>query len=318
MIINLDKKQIYRNLCLTEKSIPIFSRDWWLDAVCGNEHWDVAIVTNGDLVIGAMPYYMKIKYGFKILCQPKLTQTLGPWIRINEAKYTNQLAYQKDIMQNLIVQLPSYNYFSQNWHYSITNWLPFYWQGFEQTTHYTYIIPELSSLDNVFSELRENIRGDIRKASNRFSLQVRTNLSLDDFFKLNESTFIRQNKKVPYNKELVKKIDNACHQRNCRKIFIAEDEDGRLHAGVYIIWDENSAYYLMGGGEPDLRNSGASSLCLWEAIKYASKVTQKFDFEGSMLEPVERFVRAFGAKQTPYFNVYHTPSFLVRVIKALR
>jgi hypothetical protein len=47
---------------------------------------------------------------------------------------------------------------------------------------------------------------------------------------------------------------------------------------------------------------------MWEAIKFASTVTKRFDFEGSMIEPVERFFRAFGAKQTPYFALTHRPS----------
>jgi hypothetical protein len=95
--------------------------------------------------------------------------------------------------------------------------------------------------------------------------------------------------------------------RVARKIFIAEDDQGRRHAGVYMVWDENSAYYLMGGGDPALRNGGAASLCMWEAVKYASTVARSFDFEGSMLESVERFFRGGGAVQMPYFSVWKTP-----------
>jgi len=28
-----------------------------------------------------------------------------------------------------------------------------------------------------------------------------------------------------------------------------------------------------------------------------------FDFEGSMIEPVERFFRSFGAQRVPYFGI---------------
>ncbi len=35
----------------------------------------------------------------------------------------------------------------------------------------------------------------------------------------------------------------------------------------------------------------------------ARAVTDVFDFEGSMLKPVERFFRAFGGRQTPYLRV---------------
>ena len=74
----------------------------------------------------------------------------------------------------------------------------------------------------------------------------------------------------------------------------------------------------MGGGNPDLRNSGAQSLCMWEAIKFASSLNLSFDFEGSMIEPIERFFRNFGAIQTPFFCIYKTNSKLIKIRKFLR
>jgi hypothetical protein len=38
----------------------------------------------------------------------------------------------------------------------------------------------------------------------------------------------------------------------------------------------------------------------------ARAVTDVFDFHGSMLQPVERFFRAFGGRQTPYLSVTRT------------
>jgi hypothetical protein len=72
---------------------------------------------------------------------------------------------------------------------------------------------------------------------------------------------------------------------------------------LYVVWDPNAAFHLLSGGDPELRTSGAGSLLMWEAIMRARAVTDVFDFEGSMLEPVERFFRAFGARQTPYIHV---------------
>jgi hypothetical protein len=72
---------------------------------------------------------------------------------------------------------------------------------------------------------------------------------------------------------------------------------------AYLVGDRRTTYYLMGGGDPQLRTSGAGSLLMWEAIRRARAVSQVFDFEGSMLRPVERFFRAFGGRQTPYPHV---------------
>jgi len=310
-------KAQYRILCETEPSIPLFSQAWWLDAVAGDS-WNVVVVEKGGEIQAAMPYVMKQKFGLTLLTQPALTQNLGPWIRPTHAKYAKRLSREKDLMQALIDQLPSYTHFQQNWHHTVTNWLPFYWKGFEQTTRYTYRIDDLEDEETVWKEVQSNIKRDIRKASNREGVVVRDDLGIDEFFSLNEMVFARQGKTLPYTKAFVENLDAAAAERKARKIFIAEDSQGRRHAGVYLVWDSKSAYYLMGGGDPKLRNSGATSLCMWEAIKFASTVTQSFDFEGSMIEPVERFFRAFGARQTPYYAVSHTPSKAFKLMKFVR
>ena len=85
----LDKRSLYRLLCMSEVSIPLFQQAWWLDATGGEEGWDVAIVERGGEVHAAMPYVAQKRLGFTIISQPELTQFLGPWTRDTGAKLTN-------------------------------------------------------------------------------------------------------------------------------------------------------------------------------------------------------------------------------------
>jgi len=314
-----DHKQYYRAFCLSEPGIPVFSQDWWLDAVCeGAKNWDVVLVERKGEIVASMPYYVVRKYGFIKFKQPPLTQNLGPWLRPSDARNAKVLAEQKDLMQALIDQLPVFDHFEQNWSHLNSNWLPFYWRGFHQTTRYTYILPDLTDESSLWAGFSTNIRTDIRKAENRFKLKVRDDLGLDIFLRLNKMTFSRQGKSLPYTEAFVHRLDAACNEHHCRKIWIAEDSEGHYHAGVYVVWDENSAYCLMIGGDPELRSSGATSLCMWHAIRHAATVTKRFDFEGSMIEPVERFFRAFGSAQTPYFSISKTPSRILRLRYAVK
>lgn len=304
----MTNKELYIELCENQPTIPIFSQPWWLDCVAGQNNWDVALVSEKNKIKASMPYVQTTKMGMTILNMPKLTQTLGPWIAPNTLNEYKRLSLEKKLLTELISQLPNFSQYQQNWHHSRTNWLPFYWHGFEQSTNYTYVLSDLKDLAVLFKSFASNVKGDIKKAENRFKLEVKVNPDLEEFIELNKMVFKRQGKALPYTEDFVRQLDKVCTERKCRRIFIAKDEQGRNHAGVYIIWDRNSAYYIMGGGDPEMRNSGATSLCMWNAIQFASQVTQKFDFEGSMLEPVERFFRAFGAKQTPYFSVKKTNS----------
>ncbi|ABU56887.1 GNAT family N-acetyltransferase [Roseiflexus castenholzii] len=295
----------------------IFHQAWWLDAVAPNS-WGEITVEQGGKIQARLPYVIKQKYGLKIITMPPLTPFLGPWIRNAKGKYVNRLSVEKELIGELFERIPQFDLFLQNFHHSVTNWQPLYWKEFQQTTHYTYLIPDLTNLDKVWENLKESARREIRKATYRFNLMVRTDLNIDDFLDLHIRTFRRQGKELPYPVSLVQRLDETCLKYNTRKIFIAEDVQGRRHAGVYIVWDEDSAYYLMGGGDPELRSSGATSLCMWEAIKFASTVTKSFDFEGSMIEPIERFFRSFGAYQTPYFQVMKYNSLPLKIYADVR
>ncbi|MCJ8316218.1 GNAT family N-acetyltransferase [Idiomarina sp.] len=309
-------KQTYRELCDEEPSIPLFSQAWWLDAVAG-ESWDVVLVIKNEKIIGALPYVQNKKYGFSVSTQPKLTQTLGPWIRHTKKSYPKGLAYEKDVLGQLAARLPSFDYFSQNWHCSLTNWLPFYWKGFEQTTRYTYRINIKSDKEELLKSFQQNIRGDIRKAKDKLGIKIREG-TLEEFWQLNVMTFKRQQRTPPYTKELLERIDGAASDRNVRDCLVAVDNEGQLHAGAYIVKSGNTAYYLLGGGNPKLRNSGATSLVLFEAMCRQPDEVEIFDFEGSMIEPIERFFRGFGAIQTPYYNVSKTRSKLLKTARYLK
>ena len=181
-------------------------------------------------------------------------------------------------MQQLIAALPRYDHFSENWHFKQTNWLPFYWLGFTQTTYYTYRLSMLSDQQKLWNSFRENIRREIRKAERRYQLRVRTDLGVDAFLQLNAQTFKRQGHNIPYSKNLVARLDDACVERHARRIFVQKMPRGELTQVFICCRTINSAYYLMGGGDPELRTSGATSLCMWEAIEFASSVTKSFDF----------------------------------------
>lgn len=293
----------------------IFAQPWWLDAVAPG-FWNEAIIQRDGQCIARMPYVTQRRHGSLRITMPPLTQTLGPWLHYSSEKYASRLSEEKDLISQLISQLPRFAKFNQRFHHRITNWLPFYWHGFSQTTRYTYVIPTLENLDEIWNGMASNIRREIRKAEK--SVGVRNDRGLGAFLNLNEMVFRRQKIEIPYSRAVAERIDAACGARTCREIFFAEDATGRLHAALYLVWDSEAAYYLMGGGDPDLRTSGATSLLFWRAINYAATVTRSFDFEGSMIEPIERFFRAFGARQVPYFQITKVNSSLLKMADAIR
>ena len=321
----MSDKDLYRALCKSEPTIPIFSKDWWLDAVCGENNWDVIIIEKNGNVVGAMPYYIMKKRGAKIITMPPLTQTMGPWVKYPpNQKYANKLSHENRVYSEMISKLPDYDYFYQQFNYRVTNWLPFFWRGFQETTRYTYVIEDLDDMNEVLLRFKDNMRNKINKA--RKIVTIVDDGKIEDFYTINKKTFARQRIDIPYSLDFIINKDNILAKKNCRRIFFAVDKQGYIHSALYLVWDELSSYVHMVGEDPALRNSGAGILLIYESIKFTKETLNLncYDFEGSMIESVEEVRRSCGGVQKPYFAVSKTNSrylklrdYMVQGIRAL-
>lgn len=298
----MSPKQKYRRLCETEESIPLFSRDWWLDIVCGVSKWGVLLVENDQKILAAIPYYQPL---LDVISMPPYTQTMGPWFasEADDMKYTTRLGRRQALCVDLIRNLPYCTSFLQQFPYTFTDWLPFYWTGFRQTTRYTYVLHDIADKERLWENMASNTRRNITKAKEKNGIVIKRGILVDDFLSVFKATFQRQHKPIPKDINILIQLIEKCRERNQGDIWGGYDASGRIHAAVFVVWQKSSAYYIAGGGNPDLRDSGAHSLVMWEAIQFVSQYTQTFDFEGSMIPGVERFFREFGAKQMPFFTI---------------
>lgn len=299
----MSNKEKYLKFC-EETNVNIFNQPFWLDAVVGSENWDVILNEKGGKILGALPYSFENTNKGIIIKEGKLTQKSGIYINYpKNQKYTSKLSFERKVINSLIEELEKKDIksYSQNFDYSFTNWLPFYWKGYNQTTRYTYVIEDTRNYEDVYNSIDSTTKNIIRKAEK--NVNVKKGLSIDKFYEINKMTFDRKNISIPYDLTFVKKIDKACNERNCREIFYAQDEENNIHAAIYVVWDNESMYYLLGGINPDYKNSSATSLLLLEAIKLACSMNLKFDFEGSMNKDIEKFFSSFGGIQKQYFSI---------------
>ena len=312
---DVEKKQ-YREVSEREATIPLSARGWWLDAVCGPDGWDVALTENSGEVLAALPFVMQKKLGFTMLRMPRFGSSLGVWLKYPPGqKYESKLNFEKKMIREIIHKLPPFDRFYQRFDPSFTNWLPFFWEGFSQTTRYTYVLPDLTDEAELFKGFRQNIRREIRKAEKQLSIETPDDTG--SLYPLIVKSYQHQGKATGFSQAYFQQMDDVFRSRSCRKILLAVDGDGHIHAGAYIVWDQQTAYYLIGGSDPAFRSSGAGSYVLWAAIRSAAQTVSRFDFEGSMIEPIERFFRSFGALQVPYFAISKNKH-LFKLVDALR
>lgn len=288
---------------VTPYANSIFQQPWWLDAAAPGR-WAEAVVEGDGDVLARLPYVMRGRAGARVLTQPPLTATLGPWTaKPQRGSAARAASAEQELLTELETRLPHAQAFRQSFSPQVLGALPFYWAGYRLEMRYTYRIVGPVSEEALWDGLSGNVRGHIRKA--RKHVEIREDLGLDVFHEVWAGTFRRQGLGDPDFGRL-ERIEAACAGRDARTILFAQDDVGRVHAVAYVVWDRHGAYFLISGGDPELRKSGAQSLLLWEAMVRSLALTDVFDFEGSMLKPVERFFRDFGASQTPYLHVSRT------------
>ena len=270
----------------------IFDQPWWWDVVTEGK-WQCAEIMTGDQLVARWPYYITKRLGQKIISMPPFTQTSGPWICETATKKVTALAKRRDILTKLIAQMPKNVNVDICCDSNNKYILPFRWQGFNYEPTFSYRLENLSNLDTIFSEFRDDARRQIRKPAKE--LIVCDTSSIDVLLAMQDKTFKRQNRVNPYPKDLLVKLDDACLKHNARKLLTAIDDKGNVHAAAYFVYDNNICYFLFAGADPDLRSSNAQSLLVWEGIRFASTVSKKFDFEGSNIEDIEHSLSSFCA-----------------------
>jgi len=282
----------------------VFCTSWWLDAVAPGS-WRVHEVEEKERIIAAWPTVARTT-GLGVLhAGAPLTPFLGPLFPPGEG--ARRRSREIRLIESLLERIGTYAHLEARCNPAFDYWTPLRWHGFEQTTHYTWRLTDLSDLDAVFAGFRENIRGHVR-AAEKNGITVEE-AELEDLLAVHRRRFAREPQGIA-------RIDAAARERAARTVLVARDVDGTVRAAGYFVHDERYTTYLLAATDAELR--GAASLVLWEAIRRAAQRGTAFDFEGSMLEHVEPFVRSFGGVPTPYSIVRHTPSSSVRAARTVK
>lgn len=272
----------------------VFMRRWWLDAVARD--WEYIAVEKGGEVQAAMP----VVYKGRNIVMPPLTYALGILFPPTRGSYARALSTRQRLTKEIIGKLPSFHRFRVQFNHDFTDWLPFYWSGFKQTTKYTYVMEDLRDLASAWDAMEKTMRGEIRRPKGE--LEVRDDLSISDFHGICRVTFDKMRRTYP--RDVIDRVDRACRENEASTVLYAVTRKGGVESALYLVHDGYWAHYLLSGTAPDSEKGGGLSLLLWEGIKRVASHTASFDFTGSMLSAVERKFRRFGAVQKPYFLIW--------------
>jgi hypothetical protein len=283
-----------------------FATSWWLEAAAPGR-WRPNTVERQGVVVAAWPTVVRRSRWGDIHTGAALTPYLGPILSGGESLHRRR-SREAEQLEDLLAQLGRFAHVEARCNPAFDYWTPLHWHQFSQTTHYTWRLSDVSDTEAVFARLRENLRREVRKA--RKQGVVVEDGTLADYLRLHERGAERQDRldEARSNRGAIERLEAAASGHGAGELLIARDGGGRLHSGGFYVHDARWTYYLLGASDPELRTSGAASLVMWTAIERAAARGTGFDFEGSMLRPVERFMRAWGGEPAPYSIVRKTAS----------
>jgi CelD/BcsL family acetyltransferase involved in cellulose biosynthesis len=284
----------------------VFCHSWWLKAT--DPACQVLGYFEGGRLVAGIPLHYEKRFGFELCCMVPPTPRLGVVMEPATGKRVTAAARETELLKIFAQRLAKERIFIQAFHPSLQNWLPFYWSGFRQTSRFTYILEDLQDSNRMWKEMKDSCRRDIHKA-----MKCGVTISECDpgtVLEVIAKTFARQGKKPPYRADFFQGLCEAAAKNNAGQCFAAVDQSGRVHAAAALVWDRARAYYLVGGGDASLRESGAGYLLLWHMIEFSATRSAIFDFEGSMIQPIEHFFRTFGAAQQMYSYITKFPRWM--------
>ena len=284
-------KSDYAKFATRAPDLPVFLEPGYLDAATVHYgDWDVLLYRKGKgPFVGAFPYFLKRKYGVTYSVAPPLCKHVGPYFL---PEYRAQAAGLRWMAEHF----PQMGYAEISCPVEIEDWLPFHWNGWTQTTRYTFQIDRTEGAQ--FAQKRDR-RTRKRLEAAASELTISHELSIEAFYQLVEEVFDRQGRQVPYSLAHLREIDRYLRADQRCKLFVAHDDSGNLHGARYLIWDRHRAYPLISGFREAFRNQNAGYLLHDHCIRHTFEQLglSVYDFEGSMIRGVAEMNKKMGGSK---------------------
>ncbi len=275
-------------LAIAKNNIQLFGMPWWLDIICEGD-WDALVLedSNGTIL---WPYHTRRIGLWQTITVPQVTLFQGPYCIGSPKNETWNKAFSH------------FKSFAEFHYQSAPNWKPNQnWDldSFVQITRTHY---ELNPTLNWRSSYNKLTQRKLKKASKDFSI-VETN-DLNGFFNLTKLSYAAQGVAVPFSQRVMSNLLTEALDKGVCKVLESYSNDGKLASSIWLVWDDLYVYYFLSGMDRSIRNNSSVVGLVDHAIEFTLKSNKTFNFYGSEVPGVARFMQGFGAQ--PAFSTYLT------------
>jgi Acetyltransferase (GNAT) domain len=208
-----------------------------------------------------------------------------------------------EMLRSILLKSPSFDYY---FHSTLKSWLPFYWLGMRQQTHYTYLIRHGSRLtwwDQADSRLRNAARRGQKEGVAVRQVSADDPMDVESAYRLIVTPYVSRGARPLISRERFDRFTRLLLPDGTARIWLAEDQTGAPVSAALVLYDWQSAYFLMNGTATDAP-TGSNATLLVQIIEDALGRGLDFDFEGSMIKPIEAFYRSFSPELRAYSRIW--------------
>lgn len=284
MIKRIPRKKLDINKyieCLNKSvNYRIYAEYWYLDALVEN-NWDCYVLNDYEAV---MPLPFVKKFGFKFILQPIYCQQLGVFHQENFSKKTFQL-FENKLHRNLV---RAYSFNEENT------------EMFEPKgkKKINYVLDLNQDYEKIFSNYSRNRRNEIKQTI-KFDYKFKKTNQLDNFHKVNSSyEYIVSNNLINYSKNKLEKLLN----KKIITVYEIFDSENNLLGCQLEMTSKNRIYNFAFARNKNSKSNFGSAFIIDYIIKTFSNSELTFDFEGSMVQSIAKFMQGFGAIKKHYTN----------------
>lgn len=295
----------------------LFHSAWWYQA------WGMApqvhvLLDKKQSIEGGLCFAVGRKLGTQSIVRPPFTPRNGPVIgpTAKQGRYSEN-THRKKVTLSLLGALQTLGMYDFSLCPTDLDSMPFIWNGFDTQVNYTYVIPKQEH-DTCSSHSSQELRRKLRLAEQDFekkNVWIDENPEIGEVLDLLSETAKSKSYKVAFNSERLEQWWDEVKSRNAGCLYVLRDASGTGLGTSIVVYDKSRAYYVAGGIRRDMRkNQHLNVLLLSRMMSEAARLGLDFDFEGSSLPGVERFIRSFGGRLEPLHRVVKVPSSLAALI----
>ncbi len=299
LFLQPEEFQRWDNFIADSPQYSIYLNTWYLNAL--QKYYQILVTTNESGEIQGGIVLMKNEIG--MYSNPLLCKYLGICFKRFTGNEYSIESSRREVVNKLFSVLKEYKTFDYTFHPSFQNWLNFYWMGYTMRVNYTYQI-DLNERD--LPQIREQFHGKLRneiKYAEKQEYLFKKDIPFHQFYEVLQLTYKRQGGPIPYKKKFLQNWYDKVNEEKAVDLFGVYKENNCM-AVAGLLKDSHSANFLFNGINHMNIQRAANEYLVYKIIEHYYGKTKVFDFEGSMLKPVEAFYRKFGGQRTTYYRIW--------------